>query len=132
MIKKMKVYRLNDEVINIGEWDLKKITQTIDQRILTEEYILEMENRGLDPSVIYDENFEPVKVSTNPIPGGVYVSEEDVEVRDDGSIVCCSEYRKLRKYPSVEEQLDYIYHNGIEAWKTSMITPIKDEYPKPS
>ena len=38
----------------------------------------------------------------------------------------------LRKkaYPSWEDQLDYIYHNGIDAWKTNIITPIKEKYPK--
>jgi len=35
-------------------------------------------------------------------------------------------------YPSVGEQLDYIYHNGVEAWKTDIIQPIKDKYPKSS
>jgi len=34
-------------------------------------------------------------------------------------------------YPSIEDQLDYIYHNGIEAWKTDMITPVKEQFPKP-
>jgi len=38
----------------------------------------------------------------------------------------------LRKkaYPSWEDQLDYIYHNGVEDWKTNIITPIKEKYPK--
>lgn len=35
-------------------------------------------------------------------------------------------------YPSTEEQLDYIYHNGIEAWKTDMIDAVKNRFPKPS
>jgi hypothetical protein len=35
------------------------------------------------------------------------------------------------EYPSIGDQLDYIYHNGIEAWKTDMIKPVKDKYPKP-
>jgi hypothetical protein len=34
------------------------------------------------------------------------------------------------EYPSIGDQLDYIYHNGIEAWKTEIIKPIKDKYPK--
>ena len=34
-------------------------------------------------------------------------------------------------YPSLAEQLDYIYHNGVEAWKTDIIDPIKARYPKP-
>ena len=33
------------------------------------------------------------------------------------------------EYLSWEEQLDYIYHNGITKWKTDHIKPIKDKYP---
>ncbi len=43
----------------------------------------------------------------------------------------CQENRK-NEYPTVSEQLDYIYHNGIDAWKTNIIEPIKQKYPKPS
>jgi len=38
---------------------------------------------------------------------------------------------RKREYPSLAEQLDYIYHNGVEAWKTDIIDPIKTKYPKP-
>jgi hypothetical protein len=40
-------------------------------------------------------------------------------------------YTDLRRvaYPSVEEQLDMIYHNGLDAWKAKIKT-IKDTYPK--
>ena len=34
------------------------------------------------------------------------------------------------KYPSVVEQLDLIYHSGIDAWKAE-IKKTKDKYPKP-
>jgi len=33
-------------------------------------------------------------------------------------------------YPPLEEQLDYIYHNGVEAWKADMILPVKTKHPK--
>ena len=33
-------------------------------------------------------------------------------------------------YPSTGDQLDYIYHNGVAKWKTDMIDPVKDKYPK--
>jgi hypothetical protein len=44
-----------------------------------------------------------------------------------------SQYTTKRKleYPSTEEQLDYIYHNGVDAWKADIIDPIKARYPKP-
>jgi len=34
-------------------------------------------------------------------------------------------------YPSYGEQLDYIFHHGLDAWKTDIIQPIKDQFPKP-
>lgn len=41
-------------------------------------------------------------------------------------------YQGQRKaeYPSIEDQLDNIYHNGIDAWKATIKT-IKNKYPKP-
>ena len=35
------------------------------------------------------------------------------------------------EYPSIVDQLDYIYHNGIDKWKTDVIDPVKAKYPKP-
>ena len=40
-------------------------------------------------------------------------------------------YNRASEYPPLAEQLDYIYHNGVEAWKADMIQPVKDKYPKP-
>jgi len=37
--------------------------------------------------------------------------------------------KRREEYPSLEDQLDDIYHNGIDAWKASIKT-IKDKYPK--
>ena len=34
-------------------------------------------------------------------------------------------------YPKIEEQLDEIFHNGIDSWK-EIIQKIKDDNPKPS
>ena len=41
-------------------------------------------------------------------------------------------YQGQRKaeYPTIEDQLDDIYHNGIDAWKATIKTT-KDKYPKP-
>ena len=42
-------------------------------------------------------------------------------------------YQGQRKaeYPPIEDQLDDIYHNGIDGWKATIKTT-KDKYPKPS
>ena len=44
-----------------------------------------------------------------------------------------TEYQRQRgdEYPSMGDQLDYIYHHGIDAWKTDIVDPIKNKYPKP-
>tara|TARA_R100000995_G_C3443284_1_gene104409 strand:+ start:556 stop:825 length:270 start_codon:yes stop_codon:yes gene_type:complete len=42
-----------------------------------------------------------------------------------------TEYQDKRKeeYPSIESQLDDIYHNGVDGWKAT-IKAVKDKYPK--
>lgn len=58
---------------------------------------------------------------------------------DEGNAVgqdlrnACNHYvsQRVVEYPSVVEQLDYIYHNGVDAWKSDIIDPIKAKYPKP-
>ena len=41
------------------------------------------------------------------------------------------EYQRDRAeaYPSIVDQLDDIYHNGVDAWKAT-IKAVKDKYPK--
>ena len=41
------------------------------------------------------------------------------------------EYQRDRAeaYPSIKDQLDDLYHNGIDGWKTT-IKAVKDKYPK--
>ena len=42
-----------------------------------------------------------------------------------------NEYKEKRRaeYPSIEDQLDDIYQNGIDKWKET-IKAVKDKYPK--
>ena len=44
-----------------------------------------------------------------------------------------NEYQRQRasEYPSWQKQLEKIYDDGIDAWKTEMVDPIKAKYPKP-
>ena len=41
------------------------------------------------------------------------------------------QYKRQRAvaYPSIADQLDTIYHSGIDAWKAT-ITAVKEEFPK--
>ena len=38
-------------------------------------------------------------------------------------------YDRAAAYPSISDQLDTIYHRGIDAWKAA-ITAVKEEFPK--
>ena len=49
-----------------------------------------------------------------------------------------AEYAKVKykddrkaEYPDWGTQFDYIYHNGIDKWKTDIVDPVKQKYPKP-
>ena len=46
--------------------------------------------------------------------------------------LAATKYQRDRaaEYPSVVDQLDDIYHNGLDAWKAT-IKATKDKYPKP-
>ena len=37
---------------------------------------------------------------------------------------------RVKSYPSIQEQLDKLYHEGYDGWKAS-IEAIKNQYPKP-
>ncbi len=39
------------------------------------------------------------------------------------------QYKRVAEYPSIKDQLDDLYHNGIDGWKTT-IKAVKDKYPK--
>ena len=56
----------------------------------------------------------------------------------EARVVLDAEYQKTKykeqrlfEYPNWTEQLDYIYHNGIDKWKTDIVDPVKNKYPKP-
>ena len=47
------------------------------------------------------------------------------------ALVAVNAYKDQRAaaYPSIADQLDTIYHSGIDAWKAT-ITAVKEEFPK--
>jgi len=55
----------------------------------------------------------------------------DAEAKDEADIIANMTYADKRsaEYPSIEDQLDDIYHNGVDGWKTTIKT-VKDKYPK--
>jgi hypothetical protein len=66
------------------------------------------------------------------VPAGfdfTYCQEWGLTVDDDVVDRVILDLRK-KAYSSWQDQLDDIYHNGIEGWKANTITPIKEKYPK--
>ena len=64
---------------------------------------------------------------TQPTDEEITTEQERLQAEYDGN-----EYQRNRadEYPDIKEQLDYIYHNGLTKWKSDMIKPVKDKYPK--
>jgi len=56
---------------------------------------------------------------------------EELRYNDDGDPIGWHKTGEAG-YPDIGEQLDYIYHNGVDAWKTDMVDPVKARFPKPS
>ena len=66
-------------------------------------------------------------------PGGI-PSDSDINIwkAEYDAHVTATAYKDKREaeYPSVIDQLDKIYHSGIDEWK-KVIKVTKDKYPKP-
>ena len=60
------------------------------------------------------------------LDGTAEISKADIQAKINET-----QYQKNRakEYPSIADQLDDIYHNGIDAWKATIKTT-KDKYPK--
>ena len=55
----------------------------------------------------------------------------DAEAKAESDRIANRTYdeKRVNEYPSIGDQLDDIYHNGIDSWK-STIKAVKDKYPK--
>jgi len=70
----------------------------------------------------------------NFIDGQVPPSEQEIQAKivELQTTYDSKQYQRDRKaaYPSWQDQLDTMFHNGIDAWKAD-IQAIKDQFPKP-
>ncbi len=69
--------------------------------------------------VIYSDDAKPSEADCN---AGVAAMQADWDGKDYAR-------NRASEYPSIADQLDDIYHNGIDAWKAT-IKATKDKYPK--
>ena len=58
-------------------------------------------------------------------------SEVSYDLSAAEALVAANAYKEQRAsaYPSIADQLDLIYHEGIDAWK-AQIAAVKNQYPK--
>ena len=75
----------------------------------------------------------------NKLINGVVVAMTDAEITARNAEIAAFKVEeaangykteRANEYPSVVDQLDEIYHSGIDSWKTT-IKAVKDKYPKP-
>jgi hypothetical protein len=78
--------------------------------------------RALNPSVVTIRDNEVFDAAGNPVA----YDETAVQAYIDANA-----YKGLRQaeYPSIPDQLDTLYHSGLDAWKAQIKT-VKDKYPK--
>jgi len=59
------------------------------------------------------------------------VKKEGLDIVEGPTVGVTTAYNIAREveYPPIEDQLDKIYHSGVDAWKADIKT-IKDKYPK--
>ena len=69
--------------------------------------------------VVHDGGSKPSEADVN---AGLKKLQDDFDTKDYSR-------KRSKEYPSVVDQLDDIYHNGIDAWKAT-IKATKDKYPK--
>jgi len=69
--------------------------------------------------------------STDPTTFGVTWEQVKTKQAELQAEYDAKEYQRQRAtaYPSIADQLDTIYHEGIDAWK-AQIAAVKQEYPK--
>lgn len=79
------------------------------------------EHESTIDSIIWRENTNPIK------PSAIQAKIAELQADYDAK-----QYQRDRAaaYPSWQDQLDTIYHQGIDVWKTQ-IKAIKDQHPKP-
>ena len=74
------------------------------------------------PAIVTIRGDEAFDASGNP----VQYDEAIVQAYIDANAY---KYKRAAEYPAIVDQLDLLYHGGMDAWKTA-IQAVKDKYPK--
>tara|TARA_R100000734_G_C3314382_1_gene105966 strand:+ start:490 stop:783 length:294 start_codon:yes stop_codon:yes gene_type:complete len=70
--------------------------------------------------IVWNENTTPISEKD------ILAKQKELQTAYDNN-----KYQRDRQeaYPSIEDQLDDLYHNGLDGWKKT-IKAVKDKYPK--
>ena len=93
----------------------------------------------LDSKIVTCSGIEPNSVAnivTTDESGKEIVLDKttlEAEIKKIETELDAVKYQEDRRiaYPPIGDQLDFIYHNGIDKWKTDVVDPVKKKYPKP-
>ena len=88
---------------------------------LDEKAKVKVVNEDYDKITWFDDNPNEITVSQ------IKTKKAELDKVDEANVY---KMKREKEYPRIEEQLDKIYHDGIDKWKSQMIKPIKDKYPK--
>jgi len=87
--------------------------------------------RKLYPAVVtlrgdtaYDEDGNEISYDADAVQTKVDELQADYDAK-------AYQRQRASEYPSWQKQLEKIYDDGVDAWKTEMVDPIKAKYPKP-
>jgi len=60
------------------------------------------------------------------------ITQRELDIAAYAAELAANGYKTARAaaYPSIADQLDQIYHEGLDAWKATILA-VKEEYPKP-
>ena len=87
---------------------------------------------AINPSAQVSVNAEDLDQITwhdgTPVISKSDIQAKQAELKADYDALAYSRSR-AEEYPSIADQLDDIYHNGVDGWKTT-IKVTKDKYPK--
>lgn len=83
------------------------------------------------PFVTVDSSNKIVSEHAEPTTETIEVATDDARYVTWTNALNAQEYmfKRLQEYPSIGDQLDDLYHNGIDGWKATIKT-VKDKYPK--
>ena len=89
---------------------------------------------ALNPSAqvgVSNEDYEKIEWMNGTTP----ISVDDIKAKQAElkTAYDAQAYARARSeaYPSWEKQLEKIYDDGLDKWKSEMVDPVKAKYPKP-